>query len=83
MASIASVPDELLEAILLLLDKHSQTQLSISSRWAYNKVLPYLWQTVELVDDANLTPITREDELVVYDYHDDTRLIKKLTLLAK
>ena len=46
-------------------------------------MLPYLWQTVELVDDANLTPITREDELVVYDYHDDTRLIKKLTLLAK
>ena len=70
------LPEELLQDILEHLDHFSLTQLGLTSRWCYEVATPSTWKEVTLKDCAT----QHEDGL---DQHDDTPLIKTLSVLAR
>lgn len=67
------LPEELLQAVLALLDRKSLKCLNLASRRAYEKASPHIWREVELADCR--LPHSE-------NHHDDTPLIKKLLILS-
>lgn len=77
---LAQLPEELLQETLNFLDGRALLNLAQSSKWAYEKAIPLLWNDVELVDCRK----RHFDEDVPYntDDHDDSPIIRKLIVLA-
>ncbi|CAK1358862.1 unnamed protein product [Cercospora beticola] len=79
------LPEELLQDMLEYLDRAALKHLSLTSKWCYDKAVPYLWREVDLVDCKGPDRFSGYRDVVEqprHDDHDDTPLIKKLFLLA-
>jgi hypothetical protein len=77
---LQSLPTELFQDILELLDKSDLCRLNLTSRWSYELATPLIWRELELTDRTSETH-SREDDAV--DEHDDTPMLKKLLVIVQ
>jgi hypothetical protein len=78
---LQELPEELLDEVLVRVDRRAQYNLSLTSRWSYTHVAPFLWRDITLTDRHSCHEF--EDGTGILDDHDDTPLIKILITLAR